>query len=122
MHEILHEWAASRKIKFAPHKYRLMHFRKPTAKEPVCTLLPEIPQMVDSNPNVDSILVQTEPRGKSKLGRNRGDNDRYAMRILGVWVDPQLTWRQHVAQIRAKVVAAKSCLFSYSGGLHGPNL
>ena len=73
--------AASRVgMKFSPHKYGLMHFVRPGTRAPMPTCIP----------NIDGVVPSELLKGVS-------------MRVLGVWLDPKLSWGQHFIYIEKRV-------------------
>ena len=68
------DWAKNEgHVKFEPTKYELMHFRRPRSRKVGCKLLPEIGE-----------TVQLQEQ---------------SMRVLGVHIDPTLTWHAHITEV-----------------------
>ncbi|KAF9871262.1 hypothetical protein CkaCkLH20_11183 [Colletotrichum karsti] len=79
IHETINTWSRPRGIHFDPSKYAVMHFRIRGSQDPRCTLLPQIPGLP-----ADCLKRQ--------------------MRVLGVKVDDELTWKYHVVDIVSNVM------------------
>ncbi|KAJ3525821.1 hypothetical protein NM208_g11477 [Fusarium decemcellulare] len=98
-HEAILGWAGRTGVTFSPHKYKVMHFKRPQSKEADYKRLPQIPGLH----NLNNCLV-TE------------------MNILGVIVDHQLTWDAHIAEIEKKVNTQLRRLRRISGSIWGLSL
>ncbi|ENH72221.1 hypothetical protein FOC1_g10006596 [Fusarium oxysporum f. sp. cubense race 1] len=77
-HERIMVWADSVGVSFSPHKYHVMHFHPPRHRADAFKHMPKIPGLEGKKPES-------------------------SMRILGVEVDHRLNWREHVAEVGAKV-------------------
>lgn len=75
-HDEILAWARECGVSFTPSKYGIMHFRK-FDKEEISTCLPNIP------------------------GLDRNKALKLNMRVLGVILDPRLTWEEHVHHVSA---------------------
>jgi hypothetical protein len=75
-HEICARWATNHGAKFSPEKYKLIHF---TRKRKL----------------TDDLKSKVDIRGFDGEPVN-------GMRVLGVWVDRKMTWKQHVQNAQEK--------------------
>jgi hypothetical protein len=82
LHQQLVKAASRIGMTFLPHKYGLMHFIRPWSKTDVPTCIP----------NIDGVVPETLLKDQS-------------MRVLGLWLDPKLSWEVHVAHMEKKVNA-----------------
>lgn len=80
-HDEIIKWASSVGLTFSPHKYTVMHFRPPSDRDPPCELLPDI----------DGLKDNPEALKKDKL------------KVLGVVLDPALTFAHHISNLEKKV-------------------
>ncbi|KAF4988222.1 hypothetical protein FGRMN_9892 [Fusarium graminum] len=81
IHEDIMKWSTETQLEFSPKKYSIMHFNDPCENEPTCRLLPDIPGVAN---NVECFK-----------------DDK--MKVLGVVIDPQLTFKAHVDDIEGRV-------------------
>ncbi|KLO87799.1 uncharacterized protein LW93_15050 [Fusarium fujikuroi] len=79
-HDEIIKWASSVGLTFSPQKYTVMHFRAPNDPDPPCELLPDIKGLKD-NP---------EALKQDKL------------KVLGVVLDPALTFAEHISNLEKK--------------------
>ncbi|KAF5634256.1 hypothetical protein F52700_5978 [Fusarium sp. NRRL 52700] len=79
-HDEIIKWASSVGLTFSPKKYSVMHFRAPNDPDPPCKLLPDIDGLKD-NPEA---LKEEE------------------LKVLGVVVDPSLTFSHHISNLEKK--------------------
>jgi len=79
--KVIDPWSAETGLAFSPSKYSITHFRSPNEKGPMCELLPDI-NGVRGN--------------KDCFKKNKN-------KVLGVILDPQLTFKAHVDDIHKKV-------------------
>ena len=101
LHREVMKWAEPNGIHFSPHKYKVLHFQKPYSK--LCTTLPNIPGL-DKNPG--KVLVTNED----------------PLRILGVIVDPKLSWKKHVLHVISRAERKMHDLQRTFGRAWGPSL
>lgn len=98
VHQECEEWATKYGAKFAPEKYQLIHFsrkRRPAGETRTTSL---------------KIAGQTiNPEGK-------------AIRVLGVWLDPKLTWKEHIAHAARKGLAASEAIARLATSTWGPSV
>jgi hypothetical protein len=80
-HDEIITWASSVGLTFSPHKYTVMHFRPINDPDPPCELLPDI----------DGLKNSPEALKKDKL------------MVLGVVLDPPLTFSHHISNLEKKV-------------------
>ncbi|KAG5811509.1 hypothetical protein H9Q74_005026 [Fusarium xylarioides] len=80
-HDEIFKWASSVGLTFSPQKYTVMHFRAPNDPDPPCELLPDI----------DGLKDNPEALKKEKL------------KVLGVVLDPALTFAHHISNLETKV-------------------
>lgn len=78
---VIDPWSAECGLSFSPSKYSITHFKNPNEKVPLCELLPDIDGVRD---NKDCF----------KKGKNK---------VMGVILDPELTFEAHVNEIHRKV-------------------
>ncbi|KAF4450189.1 zinc knuckle, partial [Fusarium albosuccineum] len=100
MHDKVGNIARPLDILFGPDKYDLMHFRRPNARN-------DEGGDRSVTPNIPGFTKQPEE---------------VSLRILGVQVDPQLTWSVHIDEIIAKVNRSLGYLTRISGSNWGPSL
>ncbi|KAF5586594.1 uncharacterized protein FSUBG_12104 [Fusarium subglutinans] len=79
-HDEIDKWASSVGLTFSPNKYSVMHFRAPNDPDPPCKLLPDI----------DGLKDNPEALKEEKL------------KVLGVVVDPALTFAHHISNLEKK--------------------
>ena len=96
-HAICETWSEANGAKFAPDKYQLIHFtrRKRHAREDLASSI--------------------------QVGDHRVTPQKEAIRVLGVWLDPALTWKEHVAQATRKGLAASEALGRIATSTWGPS-
>ena len=90
-------WARKNGVQFAPDKYQLIHFTK--RRRHVCEDLASALQIGDHR-------IQLQDK---------------AIKILGVWLDPSLTWKEHIAQVTGKGLAASEALSRLVNSTWGPS-
>ncbi|KAG5761420.1 hypothetical protein H9Q72_010474 [Fusarium xylarioides] len=95
-HESIMEWATEVGMKFSPQKYSVMHFKCPIDTDPDCKLLPNIQGLKDNT----SCL-------KEKV------------KVLGLVLDPGLTWEHHITDIEEKVEKSLKYLRKILGSVWG---
>jgi len=95
-HQQCEEWARENGAKFEPSKYQLIHFtrRRRHAREDLAS-------------SVQIGTHQVVPQEKE-------------IRVLGVWLDPALTWKEHIAQATRKGNAASEALSRLATSTWGP--
>ncbi|KAF5024611.1 hypothetical protein F66182_3374 [Fusarium sp. NRRL 66182] len=96
VHERIMEWATAADIRFSPSKYNIMHFKCPSDTGPDCELLPDIKGLKD-NPHCL----------------------RQKLKVLGVILDPGLTWEHHITHIETKVEKSLKHLRNVLGSTWG---
>jgi hypothetical protein len=91
------DWAKEHSAQFAPDKYQLIHFtrRKRHAREDLASTV--------------------------QVNNHRVDVQEKAIRVLGVWLDPGLTWKEHVSQAVRKGLAASEALSRIATATWGPS-
>ena len=94
LHKEIMKWAKDNNASF--DKYEVMHFRKSSKDK--CNEMPDILDLKGKTPQHDS------------------------MRILGIWVDPELKWDAHVQHICNKVHNKLGVLHRISGSVWGTPL
>lgn len=54
LHDLLMRWATPNRMTFSPHKYSILHFRKPYTRKTTlaCMLLPNIPRLKENEKKV----------------------------------------------------------------------
>jgi hypothetical protein len=90
-------WAADNGATFAPEKYQLIHFtrsRRHTSEDLASTI------------TIQGHKVALEKK---------------AIKILGAWLDPRLTWNEHIAQAARKGQAASEALARLAASTWGPS-
>ncbi|KAF5540414.1 hypothetical protein FNAPI_10513 [Fusarium napiforme] len=95
-YESIMEWATEVGMKFSPQKYSVMHFKCPIDTDPVCKLPPNIQGLKDNA----SCL-------KEKV------------KVLGLVLDPGLTWEHHITDIEEKVEKSLKYLRKILGSVWG---
>jgi hypothetical protein len=90
-------WAKRYGATFAPEKYHLIHFTK-RRRDPTGDLA--------SGVQIGSHPVKPEP----------------TLRVLGVWVDPKLTWKEHIQRAASKGLAAFEALSCIVTSTWGPSI
>ena len=94
-HQLCERWAERHGAKFAPEKYQLIHFtrNRRTARE-----------------NLANSITIGEHRIDSKA----------TVKLLGVWLDPGMTWKEHIAQAARKGQSASRSLARLATATWGP--
>lgn len=95
-HDKCAKWAGRFGAKFAPDKYRVAHFTKRR----------QISE--DLNTTV-------------KVG-GEGAELVTSLRVLGVWLDPQLTWKDHISKSAAKGESALNAMTRLTASNWGPSV
>jgi hypothetical protein len=72
-HSQCEDWAGEHGAKFAPDKYQLIHFTRGRK---------QATEAQASSMRIRDHIIQPE---------------KTAIRVLGVWLDPKLTWKEHIA-------------------------
>ncbi|KAF4441804.1 hypothetical protein F53441_11931 [Fusarium austroafricanum] len=85
-HDVVLEWANRVGLEFSPHKYSVMHFQRRGGRDPPSTVLPDIDGLKD-NPEC---LKQTQ------------------LKVLGVVLDPKLTFEHHCIRAGVGVTLAEA--------------
>lgn len=95
-HEHCARWANRHGAKFAPDKYQLIHFTRQRrhAREDLAN-------------SVNIAGHQT--RGQDSI------------KVLGVWLDPKLTWKEHIAQVTRKGISASTAVARLATSTWGPS-
>lgn len=96
-HAQCEEWARRNGVQFAPDKYQLIHFTK--RRRHAC-------EDLASTIQIGGHQVQLQDK---------------AIKILGVWLDPTLTWKEHIAQATRKGLAASEALSRLVTSTWGPS-
>ncbi|KAF5524844.1 RNA-directed DNA polymerase from mobile element jockey [Colletotrichum aenigma] len=112
VHNKLISWAQPRGLLFDPTKYKVMHFRPRKGGNgclPLCTELPEIEHLDER-----TALV----REAKEPATNKDGN----LRVLGVWLDHQLSWKYNVHQIKEKVNRKMDYMKRKISSVSGPSL
>jgi hypothetical protein len=96
-HSQCKQWANNSGATFAPEKYQLIHFtkRRRHARE-------------DLTATVQIGEVEVSPQEKS-------------IRVLGVWLDPTLSWKEHVSQASRRGIAASDAMSRLATSTWGPS-
>jgi hypothetical protein len=91
------QWADNSGATFAPEKYQLIHFtkRRRHAREDLAS-------------TVRIGEVEISPQEKS-------------IRVLGVWLDPALSWKEHVLQASRRGIAASDAIARLATSTWGPS-
>ncbi|KAF4994823.1 hypothetical protein FGRMN_5557 [Fusarium graminum] len=97
-HDEILKWAGSVGASFSTGKYHLMHFKAPWSREPDCKLTVEI----------EGFDTEHEPVEKLK--------------VLGVIIDRQLRWTEHITYVVQKVKAQLGRMLRFSSSSWGPSL
>jgi len=97
-HERCEAWAKRHGAKFAPDKYQLIHFTR--SRQHAC----------------DDLATSVQ------IGGHRIEAERKAIRVLGVWLDPKLTWKEHIAQATRKGLAASEAAARLAAATWGPSV
>ena len=90
-------WASEHGAKFAPDKYQLIHFTR--RRRHAC-------EDLTSTIQINNHQVQVQDK---------------AIRVLGVWLDPKLTWKEHITQAARKGLAASEALARLATATWGPS-
>ncbi len=94
-HEKCEAWAKRYGAKFAPDKYQLIHFTK-------------------RRKNVDLTPTVTISGHEAELVTS--------LRVLGVWLDPTLSWKDHIEKATAKGIAAFDSMARITASTWGPSV
>jgi hypothetical protein len=89
-------WAREHGAKFAPDKYQLIHFTR-------------------SRRHAREDLASTV-----QVGNHQVEVQEKAIRVLGVWLDPGLTWKEHIAYATRKGLAVSEALSRIATSTWGP--
>lgn len=100
LHREIEKTAEPLGIVFGPHKYHVMHFKKPYSQQQ---------QQQQDSPHIPQIP-----------GFNEKPQDE--LKILGIIVDRQLKWQAHLNTIQTKVKQRLGYLSRFSGLTWGPTL
>ena len=97
-HDQCKDWAQSHGAVFAPDKYQLIHFtrRRRHAAEDLASTI-----------NIDGHQIALEKK---------------AIRVLGVWLDPKLTWTEHITHAARKGAAASDAAARLATSTWGPSM
>ena len=96
-HSQCEDWAEEHGAKFAPDKYQLIHFTRGRKQA-------------------------TEAQASSiRFGDHIIQPESTAIRVLGVWLDPKLTWKEHIAQVARKGLAASDAIARLATSTWGPS-
>ena len=95
-HELCTEWASRHGAKFAPEKYQLIHFTRSrrSARESQASSI-----------RIAGHRIHSEAK----------------IKVLGVWLDPKLTWSEHIAHTARKGMAASEALARLATSTWGPS-
>lgn len=96
-HSQCQRWAEAHGAKFAPDQYQLMHFTR-------------------SKRHAREDLASTV-----RIGNHRVEVEGKAIKVLGVWLDPGLTWKEHITQANRKGIAASEALARLATSTWGPS-
>lgn len=96
-HEKCLRWAVDSGAKFAPEKYQLIHFTR------------------NRRHNCDDLASRLQIGGQSIAPQR-------SVRMLGVWLDPALSWKEHIAQVARKGLAVSEALQRLAMSTWGPSL
>jgi Reverse transcriptase (RNA-dependent DNA polymerase)/Endonuclease-reverse transcriptase len=96
-HKVCEKWARRHGARFAPEKYQLIHFtrNRRTAREDLASSIQLAGHHISSEEKV---------------------------RLLGVWLDPKLTWGEHIAHATRKGIAASEALARLATSTWGPSV
>ncbi|EQB55563.1 hypothetical protein CGLO_04499 [Colletotrichum gloeosporioides Cg-14] len=112
VHDKLISWASPRGLLFDPAKYKVMHFRPRRGGSghlPLCQKLPKIKHLDQSK----ALVRESKEPETNKEGN---------LRVLGVWLDHQLSWKYHVHQIQQKVNRKMGYMRKRFSSVSGPSL
>ncbi len=90
-------WARRHGAKFAPDKYKLIHFTR-HKRDPSGDLTSAV--------KIEGFTDEIKPEAK--------------LRVLGVWVDPKLNWKEHTKKAAGKGMAAFEALSRIAASTWGP--
>lgn len=96
-HSQCEDWAREHGARFAPAKYQLIHFtrRRRHAREDLASTI--------------------------QIGNHQVELQEKAFRILGIWLDPGLTWKEHISQAARKGLVASEALSRITTSTWGPS-
>jgi hypothetical protein len=96
-HAECESWAAENGARFAPEKYQLIHFtrRRRHAREDLASTV--------------------------RIGEHQVELQKKDIRVLGVWLDPALTWKEHITHATNKGLAASEALARLATSTWGPS-
>ncbi|KAF5672061.1 hypothetical protein FHETE_3933 [Fusarium heterosporum] len=97
-HDEILKWVGSVGASFSTGKYHLMHFKAPWSREPDCKLIV----------NIEGFDTEHEPVD--------------TLKILGVIIDRQLRWTDHITYVIQKVKAQLGRMLRFSSSSWGPPL
>ena len=95
-HKACTEWAGRNNARFNPEKYQLIHFTKRRHHNTAD---------LASTISIENTEIKLE---------------RKAIRVLGAWLDPALTWREHLAVATRKGLNASEALSRLTASTWGP--
>jgi hypothetical protein len=96
-HSQCEEWAREHSAQFAPDKYQLIHFTR---------------RRRHANEDLASTV---------QIGSHQVELQNKAIRVLGVWLDPALTWKEHISHVTRKGLAASEALSRLANSTWGPS-
>ncbi|CAE7022178.1 Zinc knuckle [Pyrenophora teres f. teres] len=105
-HNILHQWASQKNLRFSPTKYNVMHFARPGKRHGLDDYrkLPDIEGFRNLAPEQKNKILSP------------------TVKILGVVFDPRLTFEAHVQSIVMKVRQDLAALKRFSGSTWGADV
>ena len=90
-------WAEEHGAQFAPDKYQLIHFTRRRGHR------------------------QNDLKSTVQIGNHQVGVEQKAIKVLGVWLDPKLTWKEHVSHAARKGLAASDALARIATSTWGPS-
>jgi hypothetical protein len=96
-HEECEKWANRHGARFSPEKYKLIHFTK---------------KRKDNQDDLKSIIKIQGHETKPET----------ALKVLGVWVDPKMTWKIHIQEATKKGLSAYNALARLVSSTWGPSM